>query len=246
VNEHDLAQLSELLARADRVAPLVDVFYGDTDRMTIGLRHDVDDNHDAWNSALAMARWEHAHGYRSTYYFLPTAGYWGSLMAEGLREIAWLGHEIGYHNNALAEARRTGEDPFALLAESLEELRQWSGEPVISTAAHGDEDCRPGGFVNYQLFTEADSEYVRRTFTSPADLGIVPRSIREFGFEFQGDWLNRPHYLSDSGGSWEKYSTTSTLEAVLSEYPYVRGQLIALVHPDWWPVELFALAKAAA
>ena len=193
-----------------------------------------------------MARWEYAHGYRSTYYFLHTAPYWGPRMEEGLREIAWLGHEIGYHNNALAEARRTGADPFEIVAETLAQLRAWSGEPVVSTAAHGDADCTRGGFVNYQLWSEAQSNYVSDTYLTPDQLHIVPRSIGEFGFEFQGDWLRRPHYLSDSGGDWTHYSTVPHLSQVLEEYPYDDGQLIILQHPDWWPVELFALAKAAA
>ena len=245
MNEHDLAQMAELLGRAARVVPLVDVFYGDTDRLTIGLRHDVDHKRGSFDSALAMARWEHARGYRSTYYFLHTAPYWGPNMTEGLREIAWLGHEVGHHNNALAEGRRTGRDPFEIVAETVEQLREWSGEPVISTSAHGDPDCTLGGFVNYQLFTEAQSNYVSHTYQTPEHLGIVPRSISEFGFEFQGDWLRRPHYLSDSGGDWTHYSTVPDIAEVLAAYPYDEGQLIVLQHPDWWPAALFAEKVAA-
>lgn len=238
----DLARFADLLDRADHVVPLIDVHHGRPDRMTIALRHDIDGNNGAWENALAMARWEHSHGYRSTYYILPTAPYWSPAIADGLREMAWLGHEIGYHNNALAESRRRGVDPFVFLAETVEQLRSWSGEAVVSTTAHGDEDCRPGGFVNYQIWAESATRGDR----TPMELGIEPRRPEEFGFEFQGEFLPRPHYISDSGGSWTTYSTVPDITTVLDEYPYTDGHLTVLQHPDWWPVELFEPERVAA
>jgi hypothetical protein len=236
----DLRKFRELLSRADEVVALSSVFLGATGNKTIGLRHDVDDR--GWPGALPMARWEASMGYRSTFYFLHTAPYWSPAISDGLREIAALGHEIGFHNNALAESRRGNGSHFDILEKALEELRFWSAAPVISTAAHGDGDCQFGGFVNYQIFTESRSAHLAANYKSVEELGIETRPLSEFGLVFQGDWLRRPHYLTDSGGDWTSYSTVPSLDEVLEGYPYDDGQLIVLQHPDWWPPSLYESA----
>jgi len=64
---------------------------------TIILRHDVDRLPD---NALRMARLEHGMGIVATYYFRAVPESWD----EGIiREIAFLGHEIGYHYENLSE-----------------------------------------------------------------------------------------------------------------------------------------------
>lgn len=238
----DLSKLEEVFSRADDVVTLAEVANGDTRRLAIGLRHDVDGNPGAFENAIAMASWEAERGYRSTYYFLHGTYFWNRNMASGLRQIASLGHEIGYHNNALATARRTNADPFAILETCLAELREWSGEEVTSVSAHGDRDAGFGTFMNYQLWSEATSPYVTENFMSPQELGFVPRSMAEFGLEVQGDWIPRPHYLTDSGGTWGAYAKLDyihTLDEVYEGFPYSE-QLIILQHPDWWPEALYA------
>ena len=241
----DLTKLSTVFERASMVCTLEEVHCGRVDPLVIGLRHDVDDNNDPWNSALAMARWEYARGYRSTYYFLHDTKYWGPQMRDGLHEIASMGHEIGLHNNALAVGRRKNRDPFEILHVAVDELRHWSGTPVLSTASHGDRDCQYGGFINYQLFQESYSPHVLDNYKRPAELGFTPRPLKDFGFKFQGDWLPRPYYLTDSGGAWGNYADpvkwpfVVTLDRCVEGYPF-DGQLIVLQHPDWWPVGLYA------
>jgi hypothetical protein len=241
VDSVDLKKLAEVFRRADSVVTLAEVHGGNTQRLAIGLRHDVDGNPGAFENAVAMAGWEAEQGYRSTYYFLHGTYFWGPGMADGLHKIASQGHEIGFHNNALAIARRTDGDCFSILDRALGELRAWSGEAVVSISAHGDRDAGYGTFMNYQMWEEGYSTYVKNNFMSPEELGITPRPMADFGLEIQGDWIPRPHYLTDSGGSWGAYAKLDyihTLDEVVEGYPY-EAQLIVLQHPDWWPEALY-------
>lgn len=227
----DLAELGRFLARGMPVIPMRRVHEGIRDPNVIALRHDVDN---AIEPAVEMAAWEAARGYRSTYFILHTAPYWHNkpLLRESLDTIAGYGHEIGIHNNALAEAWRTGEDPRAILAAAIHELREL-GHDVTGTVAHGDPDCYgPDGnvrFVNDQLFTECRRLY----YTDP----VEPVPLDTFALDYDANWLPRGNYLSDSGGRWSQPFTD-----VEAGFPFP-GQLHMLVHPDWWPE---AFLKAAA
>lgn len=66
-------------------------------KKTIILRHDVDRLPD---NALQMARLEHEAGIAATYYFRAVPESWDESI---IREIASLGHEVGYHYENLSE-----------------------------------------------------------------------------------------------------------------------------------------------
>lgn len=221
----DLAELDELLSAADRVVPMRDVWQGDTHSGSIGLRHDVDDNPGSLETALAMARWEHDRGYRSSYYLLHDSHYWGDVR-DAARELVQLNHEVGLHVNALAEAIRQGRDPHTILTDGLHELR--CAVPVIGVVAHGDGLCHQHNFVNDEVFMES----ARPSYGAPdrdvAGVRIEPRSMFDYGIKYQANWLSRGEYLSDSGGHW-----SLPFEQVAASFPF-EGQLHVLQHPDWW------------
>jgi hypothetical protein len=239
----DLEELhTELFSRADRVVPMRDIHKGDTDANVIGLRHDVDDNIGSFWAALRMAEWEFEHGYSSTYFLLHGSHYWGPEMFEQVPQFEELGHEVGIHVNALAESLRIRQDPHAILAEALSELRA-SGVRVAGCVAHGDPLCHSSHFVNDELFTES-----RRESYGPADrmlvhervaVHIAPMSRRAYQLEYDANWLRRGDYISDSGGQWSQ-----SFSEVCAAWPE-RGQLHLLIHPDWW-VDAFQPAEVAA
>jgi hypothetical protein len=235
----DLEELhTELFSRADRVVPMRDIYKGDTDANVIGLRHDVDDNMGSFWAALEMAKWEFEHGYSSTYYLLHGAHYWGAEMFEQVPQFEELGHEVGLHVNALAEALRIRQDPHAILAQALSELRA-CGVRVVGCVAHGDHLCHVAEppFVNDELFTESRRESYgsadRMITANRVAVHIVPMSRRAYQLEYDANWLRRGDYVSDSGGEWSQ-----PFEQVCAAWPE-RGQLHMLIHPDWW-VEAFA------
>src|SRR5205807_4619721 len=87
----------------------------------IALRHDVDDR---LESALELARREHARGLRATYFVLHSAPYWEREdLVERLRELQALGHELGWHNDLVTLALVHGRDPAEYLRRELDRLR---------------------------------------------------------------------------------------------------------------------------
>lgn len=237
----DLDELDErLLSQAERVVPMRDVFMGDSAAGVIGLRHDVDDNPGSFDTALRMAEWEFEHGYSSTYFLLHDSYYWGEEMLVRAPTFEELGHEVGIHVNAIAEALRQVREPGVILAEALTELRS-TGVRVDGSVAHGDALCHKAGFVNDEMF----SECVRPAYGAPGrpvehngvvyPLEPVPRSV--YGLAYDANWLPRELYLSDSSGRWSQ-----PFDDVVAGFG--EGQLHVLVHPDWWSMA-FAPAKVA-
>ncbi len=231
----DLEALDDLLGLATAVVPMADIYDGADDRRIIGLRHDVDN---VIEPAVEFALWEADRGYRSTYYILHTAPYWDDkrLLTDSLETIAGLGHEIGIHNNAIAEATRTGRDPRLILVEAIVELTGYGYKPR-GTVAHGDPACYGADgnvrFVNDQLFTECP----RPRYLLPTE----PVSLARFDLEYDANWLGRSAYLSDSGGLW----STPGFDQTRNRFPPADGQLHVLIHPDWW-AEAFEILEVPA
>ncbi len=261
----DLAEMDEaFFSRASQVVALEDVADGNRDPNSIGLRHDVDassnNTRHALDTAVKIAEWEANRGYRSTYYVLHTATYW---MAPGftaaLDRIAELGHEIGIHTNAIAEALRTGRDPDYILEQALATLRTLGFE-IRGCAGHGDPSCNrdaaPGEshFANDEQFLDCarpDSGPPDRTITrGNRSLTLNPRSLADFGLEYEAlqvayDTPNgvRPFRISDSGGRWndpgwgafvEKWQGDREAHGDLTAPAGDVQQLHFLWHPDWW------------
>ncbi len=218
----DLEALDSLYAKAWEVSAMEDVYDGDRESHTIGLRHDCDN---VIVPAVRMARWEADHGYRSTYYILHTSPYWRdkTLLRESLEDIANCGHEIGIHNDALTVALETGRNPADVLHEVTDELRRY-GHEIRSTVAHGNHRCRIDHYVNDEMF---DTCY-REDYGDIGRLGFETSPLSAFGLDFDANWIGRGDYLSDSGGRWSQ--DFATLHATWPS----KGQLHMLVHPDWW------------
>lgn len=234
----DLRDLDNLFQGVTAVVPMREIAAGNRRHDVIGVRHDVDDNKDSFWTALNMARWEHARGYRTTYFLLHSASYWGTQMwRDGVAEILELGHEVGIHVNALAEAIRGKGDPQDILGDAIADLRQL-GADVTGSAGHGDELCHRFNFVNDEIFVECPRPGYGETDRwigptrahpkyTPVKLERVPRA--ELGLEYDSVWLPRRFYASDSGGRWNKIWDEVEREAWGDE-----GQLHMLIHPDWW------------
>jgi peptidoglycan/xylan/chitin deacetylase (PgdA/CDA1 family) len=266
----DLAELDDqFLSRASNVIAMCEIHAGNNDPNAIGMRHDVDassvSTSHAFATAVQMAEWEAEHGYRSTYYVLHTAPYWVAPgFREGLDRIVELGHEIGIHTNALAEALRTGGDPHLILESAILRLRSW-GHSITGVAGHGDSFCNRDcpnepAFANDEQFVECarptEGEPDRTITRGQVAYKLDPRPLADFGLEYEalrvsGEW---PHWrISDSGGRWKHadYEPTFDEAAEVFEVRLTGGrapsQLQLLVHPDWWeqaftrrPVEVAA------
>jgi len=151
------------------------------------LRHDVDRRPE---KALQMALLESELGITSTYYFRMTEG----VFKPGLiREIASLGHEIGYHYEVLDKARGDMEKAVELFRAELSELRRIVD--VETVAMHGN-----------PLSTWVNSDiWLAREFEEFELLGDPYLSI-DYG---------EVAYLSDTGRSWDgRYSVKDVVNRV--------------------------------
>lgn len=241
----DLAAIESLLDRARVVAPMAFLHYYGEEMLpgpdSIILRHDVDHAPGALENALAMAQWERRHGWTSTYYFLHTAGYWQPDNAWIFAQIGSLGHEVGFHNNAvgdwLATHRRAPRD---ILRDECHRLRVWSKQPVTGVASHGDQALSALGHRNWQIFEESPAQSGVKPLL---DLGLHSFPLGAFGLDYQAEFLPRPRLLGDSGGSWDTYARGDNvlrLQDALKGFPFKEGHLTIAMHPDHWPAELFA------
>lgn len=262
----DLAEMDgSLFAQATAVIAMEDMHDGNKDPNTIALRHDVDAGH-ALATAVRIAEWEAERGYRASYYILHTSPYWQAPgFREALEQIANHGHEIGIHANALAEALRTGRDPDLILEEAIATLRSF-GHEVRGVAGHGDPFCNrdraPGEitFANDEQFLECPRPKEGapdRTITrGNISLTLRPRSLADFGLDYEALWSAHPHpfRISDSGGKWLNPGWEETVELWQRQrelFPTqtkpdasVR-QLHFLWHSDWW-AEAFSPVRMAA
>jgi hypothetical protein len=188
----------------------------------LGLRHDIDRRLD---SALEMARLEHARGIRATYFVLSTAPYYRSGDPALLRSLRRLqdeyGHEVGWHNDLLTLQKVHGVDAAEHLRRELGWLRG-GGVDIRGTAAHGSPWCHRLGYHNNYIFIGWDDPVAG----FPARDVVEKLDPAEFGLEYEAYHLGYDTYFSDSrfvnGRRWHPE------QAVPGE------RTVILLHPCHW------------
>ncbi len=206
------------------------------------IRHDID--HDV-ETALAMAEWEHGRGIRATYCVLHTAWYYSQViegqdartadLAQLVRTIHGLGHEISLHNNVVALALRTGADPAEVLASELRFLRGL-GVPITGTCTHGDRLCREMNFGNFEIFAEAVQDKRGGPRTLQTEHGAVRLgSLRyaDFNLDYEAYDIARDVYSTDSGGALRSHRNAAGRGRFA--HNSARAPIVGiLTHPIWW------------
>jgi hypothetical protein len=215
------------------------------------VRHDVDHN---LETALAMAKLEHALGIRASYYLLPPGdynkleNYYGRIegkrliqsarLGEITKEIAALGHEIGLHNDFLQLSRRMGRSVDDLVLEQITYFHAL-GVEVVGSASHGSRFARAHNYVNYEIFAEcARPQSVRRQITfdngDAFDMFSIP--MCSLGLEYEAYSIVRDVYISDTGSRMlvgGEYHD-QLVPTMLSDLVGTASRVVVLIHPDWW------------
>ena len=96
---------------------------------SIVLRHDVDK---LPANSLTLAKIEADFGLKGVYYFRAKACSWD---AYAIKEIAKLGHEVGYHYEDLSTQKGDHQKAYEAFKQNLEELRELV--PVSTICMHG-------------------------------------------------------------------------------------------------------------
>lgn len=139
------------------------------------LRHDVDE---LAENALEMARIESRMGIHSTYFFRIVRK---SNKPEIIREIASLGHEIGYHYEDLSAAQGNLQNAIQSFEKNLNYFKQFY--PISTICMHGSSTSK---YDNRDLWSHFDFH----------DFGIIGEPYLSIDF-------NKLYYITDTGYSWD-------------------------------------------
>lgn len=196
--------------------------YGD-----VILRHDVDLKP---QNSLATARLEHELGWKATYYFRAVPESWDESI---IREIASLGHEIGYHYESLTTCNGNMEAAYVDFCEHLEQLRKLA--PVSSICMHGSPKSK---WDSRDLWKKYDYHVLGITFEPYFDVDFSERfyltdtgrrwdgykvSVRDKIPVFQDDWIKK---------GWVYHSTDDIINAIHSDS--LPKCLMITTHPQRW------------
>lgn len=147
---------------------------------TLTLRHDVDLKP---QNSLRTARLEAEKGMLGIYYFRAVPESWD----EGIiREIATLGHEIGYHYESLTTCNGDVDKAYEDFCKNLEALRKIV--PVRSICMHGSPR------------SPYDSKDIWKKYDYKA-LGIENEPYMDTDF-------SKVFYLTDTGRRWDGYKVS--------------------------------------
>jgi len=210
--------------------------YFDTNKVVVGLRHDVDGNP---FKALEMAEIEKGYGIRSTYFILATSSYYGRfedgkvIRNEGMdslyKRISDTGAEIGIHNDLLTVMIQYKTDPFEFNTWELDFYKAL-GISIYGTASHGSEIAKET-VPNYEIFSDFAKQAKVDYMGSEYPLGI--KSLKDFGFDYESYFIDYKIYYSDSRGLWnDPEGLNGILDKLEGSKPGDRIQILA--HPDWW------------
>ena len=184
------------------------------------LRHDVDRKP---ASALRMATLERQLGISATYYFRKRR--W-TFRPEIIRNITQLGHEIGYHYEALVKAGGDYDRAIRIFEDELNEFREVCD--VRTIGMHGSPLSR---YDNRDLWQRFDFR----------KLGIIGETYLSIGYD-------EVAYLSDTGRTWDsrKYNirdmvvagnapqVNTTDEVISLVESTVVNKLCIVTHPNRW------------
>ena len=185
------------------------------------LRHDVDRNP---KNALKMAELENNLGITSTYYFRMKEDVFIPAL---IKKIADMGHDVGYHYEALDKAEGDFEKAIGIFEAELKEFRKICD--VKTVCMHGNPLSK---WVNKDLWKEYDFR----------DFGIIGEPYLSLDY-------TKVLYLTDTGRRWNsKFSVKDVVGANSQRDETIKStddviklinktdseQMCILVHPNRW------------
>ena len=179
------------------------------------LRHDVDLK--AENS-FATAQIEHQSGIKASYYFRIVPQ---SDKPQIIKEIAALGHEIGYHYEDLSLFNGDVEKAIEHFKTKLEYFRQYY--PVKTICMHGSPTSK------------IDNKDIWKTYNY-RDFDIMGEPYFDVDF-------NKVFYLTDTGRCWdgEKYSIRDKVQSSFTQKFHTTDQIIEALKTNSLPHQIMII-----
>ena len=180
------------------------------------MRHDVDE---LANNALRMAQIEKNKDIKATYFFRIVKQ---SNKPKVIRQIAAMGHEIGYHYEDLSSAEGNFERAIDSFSKNLKYFRNYY--PVQTTCMHG----------------SSTSKYDNRTLWKRyrlEDYGLIGEPYLSVDFD-------KVFYMTDTGYAWDggKYATRDVVENKFSLTFHSTDEIIASIKAGNFPKQSMILA----
>jgi len=193
------------------------------------LRHDVDARP---NNSLEFVKIQAKYNIRGSYYFRMVAQ---SFDVNIIKEIASMGHEIGYHYETMDSARGDVDKAYDDFCRNLERFRKIV--PVETICMHGSPLSK---FDNRAIWKKYDYK----------SLGILAEPYFDLDF-------NKVYYLTDTGRRWDgdtvsirdkamasnpitnpdfnnrRYRTTRDIIKAIENKDFP-GQVMMTFHPQRW------------
>lgn len=197
-----------------------------TERFAI-LRHDVDLL--PYNS-LATAQIEHKLGVSAVYYFRAVPESWNKTV---IKEIASMGHEVGYHYESLTTCKGNLNNAYDDFKMNLERLRKLA--PVNTICMHGSPrspyDSKDIWKTNnYKSMDIIGEPYLSTDFSKMLYLTDTGRrwdgykvSVRDKIVGYQEEW---------NAKGWAFHSTDDIIKALQENM--LPNQLMITTHPQRW------------
>lgn len=196
--------------------------YGD-----VFLRHDVDLKP---QNSLATAKLEHELGWKATYYFRAVPESWDEQI---IKEIASMGHDIGYHYESLTTCDGDMEAAYRDFCANLEKLRVLA--PVSSICMHGSPKSK---WDSRDLWKKYDYHSLGITFEPYLDTDfsevfyLTDTGRRWDGFKVSvRDRI--PQFQDEWGRKGWVYHTTDDIIQAISERSLPQSLMIT-THPQRW------------
>lgn len=178
------------------------------------LRHDID--YPTIEKAIAFARIENSLGIQATYFVrLHSNDYnpFGYRFYSGLKEIMYLGHEIGLHHEVLDFYSITKEDPGDVLRKDKKVLETILGRQVK-------------GLVPHQDWTRIPNWKFSETW-----------DYKDFGFEYEAEELCKKENITCISDSLAQWTNDECMCQVIGK----QNKLCITVHPFYWYKKHFFL-----
>jgi hypothetical protein len=218
-------ELCEVMAKSDYILLTIAKYLtldNKPDKYII-LRHDVDIKPER---SLKIAEIEKDFGITSTYYIRMTEDV---FLPDLVKQIADLGHEIGYHYEVLDKARGNFSKAIVIFRNELTELRKIHGIKTI--CMHGNSRTKWDNrelwkYYDFKEFDIIGEAYLSIDFN---DLGYFSDTARTW---------NPRYKIKDSNGSPKGTSIKKTEDLIKLIKNEELPHLYILMHPDDWCDEL--------
>ena len=210
-----------------RFITFADYCKGEREGRFVILRHDVDLRPD---SSLATAKIEHELGMRSVYYFRAVPESWDEAI---IKEIAGMGHEVGYHYESLTTCNGNTEAAYDDFKKHLNELRRLTAVETICMhgsprSPYDSKDIWKS--YDYKSLNIIGEPYLSTDFSKMLYLTDTGRrwdgykvSVRDKIEGFQEEWNEK---------DWSFHSTDDIIEALQGNR--LPDQLMITTHPQRW------------